>query len=114
VWELREALNPLRYGLFSLQVWSHKVLRWTVPIGMVLALSTSAALARYSGLYQILLTGQLAAYAAAAAAQLSIAARRIAPLRIALYFFVANAATAAAMWDFLRGVRIVTWNPSQR
>ena len=114
VWELREALNPLRYGLFSLQVWSHKVLRWTVPIGMVLALSTSAALARYSALYQILLTGQLAAYAAAAAAQLSIAARRIAPLRIALYFFVANAATAAAMWDFLRGVRIVTWNPSQR
>jgi hypothetical protein len=36
------------------------------------------------------------------------------PLRIALFFFVANIATAAAMWDFLRGVRIVTWNPSQR
>jgi len=35
-------------------------------------------------------------------------------LRIALYFLVANVATAAAMWDFLRGVRIVTWNPSQR
>jgi hypothetical protein len=31
-----------------------------------------------------------------------------------LYFLLANLATAAALWDFSRGVRIVTWNPSQR
>ena len=114
VWELRESLNPFRYGMFALQVWSHKVFRWLVPVGMVLAIATSAALARDSALYRLLFLVQVAGYLAAVLAQLSLAARRLMPLRIALYFTVANLATAAAMWDFLRGVRIVTWNPSQR
>ena len=114
VWELREALNPLRYGLFSLQVWSHKILRWLVPVGLVLALGASAVLAYDSTLYRWLLALQLAGYAAALLGLVSGGARRLMPLRIALYFFMANMATAAALWDFLRGVRIVTWNPSQR
>ena len=114
VWELREALNPFRYGMFSLQVWSHKILRWLVPVGLALALVCSAVLARDSGLYRGLLVLQLAGYAAAGVAYVSGGARRIMPLRIALYFLLANIATAAALWDFMRGVRIVTWNPSQR
>jgi glycosyltransferase involved in cell wall biosynthesis len=113
VWELRESLHP-RNGLFALQVWSHKIFRWLVPIGMLLALATSIALARDSALYRFFVILQLVAYAAAVCAYLSVTARRMMPLRIALFFFVANIATAAAMWDFLRGVRIVTWNPSQR
>jgi Glycosyl transferase family 2 len=114
VWELRESLNPFRYGLFALQVWSHKIFRWLVPIGLLLALGCSVALARDSTLYRYLFLLQVAGYAAAALAYLSVGARRVMPMRIALYFVLANAATAAAMWDFLRGVRIVTWNPSQR
>jgi hypothetical protein len=114
VWELRESLNPFRYGLFALQVWSHKIFRWLVPVGMAMALGASAALAGESALYRFLFMMQLAGYACACIAQLSVAARKLMPLRIALYFIVANLATAAAMWDFLRGVRIVTWNPSQR
>jgi hypothetical protein len=81
---------------------------------MLLALATSIALARDSALYRFFVILQLVAYAAAFCAYLSVTARRMMPLRIALFFFVANIATAAAMWDFLRGVRIVTWNPSQR
>jgi len=114
VWELRESLNPVRHGLFAIQVWSHKIFRWLVPVGLLLALLCSAALATASTLYRDLLILQLAGYAAAFLAYLSGGARRLMPLRIALYFVVANVATAAATWDFLRGVRIVTWNPSQR
>jgi Glycosyl transferase family 2 len=114
VWELRESLNPFRHGLFALQVWSHKVFRWLVPVGLLLALACAAALAPSSPLYRWLLLLQLAGYAAAFLAYISGGARRLMPLRIALYFVVANVATAAATWDFLRGVRIVTWSPSQR
>ena len=114
VWELRESLNLWRYGLFAFQVWSHKVFRWLVPLGLLLALGCSVILAPASALYAGLLAVQLAGYAAAALAYFFAAARRIMPLRIALYFFLANTATAAALWDFARGVRIVTWNPSQR
>ena len=114
VWELRESLNPFRYGLFAMQVWSHKVFRWLVPVGMILTLATSAALASSSTLYRGLFLLQVAGYAAALLAYLFGGARKLMPLRIALYFVVANIATAAATWDFLRGVRIITWNPSQR
>ena len=114
VWELRESLNPWRYGMFAVQVWSHKIFRWLVPVGLVLAIGCSAALAASGTLYRLLFLLQIAAYAGAAVAYASAAARRIMPLRIALYFVLANIATSAAMWDFLRGVRIVTWNPSQR
>jgi glycosyltransferase involved in cell wall biosynthesis len=114
VWELRESLNPARYGLFALQVWSHKIFRWLVPVGLLLALICNIVLARASVLYGWLLALQAAAYAAAALAHFSGQARRVLPLRIALYFVLANTATAAALWDFIRGVRIVTWNPSQR
>jgi hypothetical protein len=114
VWELRESLNPLRYGLFALQVWSHKIFRWLVPVGLVLALGSSAVLAQDSALYRSLFLVQVAGYAAALIAWFSVGARRLMPLRIALYFVLANTATAAALWDFLRGVRIITWNPSQR
>jgi len=114
VWELRESLNPFRYGLFALQVWSHKIFRWLVPVGLLLSIATSGVLASYSPFYRALLLLQVAGYLAALLAYVSGGARRLMPLRIALYFVVANIATAAATWDFLRGVRIVTWNPSQR
>lgn len=114
VWELRESLNLRRHGLFAFQVWSHKIFRWLVPLGLLLALACSLILAPYTPLYAGLLALQLAGYAGAALAYFFAAARRIMPLRIALYFFLANTATAAALWDFARGVRIVTWNPSQR
>jgi hypothetical protein len=114
VWELRESLDPLRYGLFAIQVWSHKIFRWLVPVGLLLAFACSALLAQQSSLYRGLLLLQVAGYAAAVIAWFSVGARRLMPLRIALYFVLANTATAAALWDFLRGVRIVTWNPSQR
>jgi glycosyltransferase involved in cell wall biosynthesis len=114
VWQLREILNPARYGLFAFQVWSHKVLRWSVPAGLLLALVAAAMLSRSSAFYEMLLIIQIGGYAAAACGYLSARARKILPIRVALYFVVANFATAAAAWDFMRGIRIVTWDPSQR
>jgi glycosyltransferase involved in cell wall biosynthesis len=114
VWKLRAAANPARSGLFAFQVWSHKVLRWIVPLGMLFALSAGALLARSSSLYEILFITQVGIYAAAILGYASASARRFAPIRIALYFVVANLATAAAAWDFIKGVRVATWEPSQR
>lgn len=114
VWELREALNPLRYGWFAFQVWSHKVLRWLVPVGMVLALSGSAALTKSTPFYGFAFLIQCAGYLAAFLGHVSVRLRAITPVRIALYFVTVNLATAFALWDFLRGVRVTTWNPSQR
>ena len=111
---LREVLNPVRYGLFSFQVWSHKVMRWLVPAFMVLLLVASVALARVHPLYAWALAAQCVGYGIVLAAHVSPRLRAYAPVRLAYFFVQVNLALGRAGLDFLRGRRIVTWDPSAR
>lgn len=46
IWRLRPLLNPFRYGIFSFQYVSHRVLRWSVtPVLLFLLLPLNALLA---------------------------------------------------------------------
>jgi cellulose synthase/poly-beta-1,6-N-acetylglucosamine synthase-like glycosyltransferase len=108
-------LNPLRAGLFALQLWSHKVLRYLVPELLIAVLLLSAWLAfapvPRAPLYAWLTGLQVLAYAAVPAAYLLCRRFNIAtgPLSAPFYFVLAN---AAALWGFivyLRGGREVTW-----
>lgn len=46
IWRLRPLLNPFRYGIFSFQYVSHRVLRWSVtPVLLFLLLPLNAILA---------------------------------------------------------------------
>lgn len=46
IWRLRPLLNPFRYGIFSFQYVSHRVLRWSVtPVLLFLSLPLNALLA---------------------------------------------------------------------
>ena len=109
-----EVLNPLRHGMFSFQVWSHKLLRWAVPWCLLALLLASALLAPGRPGFTAFLLLQLAGYAAVAAAWAWPALRSFGPLRIAGYFVVVNLAMADALLQFLRGRRVVTWEPSRR
>ena len=109
-----EVLNPLRYGTFAFQVWSHKLMRWLVPWFLVLALLSNLALAGAGPLYRVLLGLQLAGYACVAAAHLIPALRSFGPLRIAYFFVQANVALAEAGARYLAGQRVTVWEPSVR
>jgi hypothetical protein len=111
-----EVLDPVRYRLFSFQVWSHKVMRWLVPWFLALALVANLAIVVLGGTnaYQWLLGLQFAGYAAVAAAHFLPALRRIGPLRIAYYFVQANVALAHAGLRFVAGERVTVWEPSVR
>ena len=41
----RQLLNPFRYGLFAWELWSHKLIRWLVPVGGVAAVAGLVLLA---------------------------------------------------------------------
>jgi glycosyltransferase involved in cell wall biosynthesis len=110
----REVLNPFRHGLFAFEVWSHKVLRWAVPWFLLLLLVSSIALAAGNDAFALLLAVQLAGYALVVAAWRFPALRKVALVRIGYYFVLVNVAMADALVRFLRGERIVTWNPSRR
>ena len=105
-------LNPFRFGAYSLILWSHKLLRWLVPLNLVLALCFSLILAPTQPFYALLATVQVAFYLVAGLSLLGLLDFR--PARVAGYFAVANAAIAVAGWKFARGVRVEVWTPSQR
>ena len=44
-------LNPLHYGFFSWQLFSHKLCRWLVPFAMILAFTSNTLLASNSTFY---------------------------------------------------------------
>jgi hypothetical protein len=111
---MREVLNPFRYGLFAFQVWGHKIMRWLVPWFMILLLVTSLLLARAHPIYAIVLAAQCAGYGVALLGQVVPASRKSALVRLAYFFVQVNIALAQAGIQFLRGRRIVTWEPSAR
>lgn len=110
LWEYRDVLAPSR-PLISWEVASHKLLRFSIPIWMLLALAAVLiALARYAqpGLLAWAVLG--GALAIALGTQL----RRARPVRALVFGVVSVAAVLLAWKDFLTGKREVRWIPTAR
>ena len=107
-------LNPFRFGMFAFALWSHKVLRWTVPFFLLTAFLSSLLMLDRTW-YAMVFAAQVAFYAGAllALAQWGGWHRSLAG-KITLYFSTANAAILAAWYRYGRGVRQEVWTPSQR
>ncbi len=111
-----EVLNPFKYGVFSFQIWSHKIMRWLVPWFLLSLLFTSSALvlAHESVLFSAVLGIQAALYGLVIAGALSDRLRNRWWVKIPFYFVQANLATAHATIAYLLGQRVVLWQPSVR
>lgn len=109
-----EVLNFARYGRFSFEVFSHKVMRWATPWFLLGALGTNAALAFQDSFYRVLLVIQLALYLSPIAARIAPGLRRIGLARIGVYFVEVNVAILHAALLTLSGRTILTWEPSKR
>lgn len=107
-------LNPIRFGAFSFEVLSHKVLRWSVPFFLITAWLSSMMLIESHWFLAIFL-GQTIFYGAAL---LSLSGwghiQRSLIGKVALYFSVVNAAILVAWFKYGIGVRQELWTPSQR
>jgi len=109
-----EVLNPLRYGLFALQTWSHKIMRWLVPWLALPVFMLNIALVYKGGIYEALFFIQLAFGLLALCGFLSRRLRQRLPVKIPYYFIQVNLALMHAAILFLEGERMVTWEPSVR
>jgi glycosyltransferase involved in cell wall biosynthesis len=100
-------LSPRGYGpLYALMVYSHRPLRYATPFLHVVALATSAALARAGRAYRAALAAQVALLAAAAAA----ARLPLRPLLLARYYVLTTASLAAGLWDWARRGTPAGWD----
>ncbi len=114
--------NPLSYGLFSWQLFSHKLCRWLVPFFLILAFVSNIALMSTSMVFFFTFILQLAFYSSAVfyyakqsvkkPYELSAIGYRI--LKIPYYFVSVNISILLAWWSYIQGERTTFWEPSKR
>ena len=101
-------LNPVRYRWISVQLLSHKVARWMVPVFLLILLLASILLWNQSG-YRWLLAAQLVFYIFATVTLLLPLHRLWKPLGIPLYFCTLNIAALRSMLELVRGRKYSVW-----
>ncbi|MCA1791819.1 MAG: hypothetical protein LC667_18800, partial [Thioalkalivibrio sp.] len=106
----RHLLNPLRFGVFAWQLWSHKVLRYLSPVFWLVALISNIVLA-VQGEYVVLLGLHLSAIMIGLFGFLphKFADSRL--LAQPYYFLLTNLSSAISLIRFVRGDKVVTWTP---
>nr|WP_286208577.1 glycosyltransferase [Pseudomonas koreensis] len=108
-----ELLNPLKHGLYSLALISHKLIRRLAPILLLPLLLSNFWLWDDHGFYRLALIAQLFGYAIALAGLLDSQHRLPKPFRLAAFLLVTLAGMSLGLWQFLRGHRYAQWNPEQ-
>ena len=102
-------------GFYSVQLLSHKLLRYLVPIflSLILGSNISLSVTTHSPAWDVLLFFQAAFYAAATvgAASRKSTAGRSWLFTIPYYFCLVNAAALLALLSVLRGERAAGWSP---
>ena len=112
LWRNADMMNPFKSGFYAVQLISHKVLRYAVPFLLLAVFAASAVLAMSSTIYLLAFTAQCVFYVLALGGWLvERAGRRVRLLVIPLYFVLANLASVIAFVKFVRGERVVTWEP---
>jgi cellulose synthase/poly-beta-1,6-N-acetylglucosamine synthase-like glycosyltransferase len=87
--------------LYTLEIVSHRLLRYGSGVLHVVLLATSLALVAHGWVYDVVLAGQLVLLLAAAAG-----------VGIARYYALVSWATLVALWNYLRRGVPATWQPA--
>jgi cellulose synthase/poly-beta-1,6-N-acetylglucosamine synthase-like glycosyltransferase len=112
LWRHRFMMNPFRSGFYAVELFSHKVMRYLVPVFLLALLFASIVLAPGSLFYLLVLVAQLSFYLAALCGWLSErSGAHIRLLALPQYFVLANLASLVAFYKFLRGERYARWEP---
>lgn len=109
-----DVLNPIRYGVFAWQIWSHKILRWAVPFFLIGMLASSAILAPHSGFYAFIFCAQAILYGIALLTHLRGREAAFGLQRLIYFFVQVNIAILEAVFRFVAGQRMTVWQPSKR
>ena len=112
LWRNRDMLNPIKSGFFAIELISHKVLRYAVPFILLTLFISSVFLSASYTFYAVALMIQVLFYLLAAAGWvMERSGKRVGLLAMPLYFVLANLASAAAFYQFLRGETYTRWDP---
>ena len=110
-----EFLNIYKYGIFSYQLFCHKLLRWLVPFFLITLFVVNIPLALLSNIYFAFMVGQLLFYGVGVFSLFHdlYSSQRIL-IKIPVYFVTVNASILVAWFRYLTGQRVLIWTPSER
>jgi cellulose synthase/poly-beta-1,6-N-acetylglucosamine synthase-like glycosyltransferase len=103
-----DLLKPWKFPWPAFQLWSHKVMRWMVPLFLI-ALFAANLFLLDTPLGRVTMAAQLAFYGVALLNMLVPLHRQWKPLGIPLFFCTLNAAALVSMSEICRGRKYVTW-----
>ncbi len=108
--KMRNLLNPLRFGLMSWELLSHKVLRWLMPFFLLGVLAANVALVTSARLYALTLGLQVAFYLLALLGWVWRRRRKLpAIVSVPFYFCLVNVAAALGICEALAGRTYTVW-----
>lgn len=109
----KDLLNPFKYSFFALQVISHKILRWLIPLFLIVLFTTNFLLL-FNNFYRITLIIQLILYCFALIGWiLNTIGLNFKIFKLPFYFCLVNLAAFKAFIYFIMGKNIVTWEPQR-
>ena len=110
-----ELLNVFRYGVFSWQLASHKLMRWLVPLFLAALFAVSiAGTTTGSRFCSALFLLQILFYGASLLGFVWEGARKWFAVKIPYYFVSVNVAILLAWIGYFKGERMRVWNPTVR
>lgn len=110
MWDMKHLFNPFRYQWFSLQITSHKLLRYLAFIPLFIALVSNGLITGEGVFYKASFIAQIAFYSMAAFVALNDGSKNKL-FGLAHYFCLINIASAMAFIKFLKREKIVLWKP---
>ena len=107
-------LNPFRFGFFSFEVASHKLLRWLTPFLLLLVFLSNLCAAGESEFYLVFLMAQIVFYSVAGLVVLFPHLNKVRIFRIPSFFCLVNLSVVVAWLEIIMGKTHFVWEPSQR
>lgn len=109
-----EIMNPFHYGIFAIQIISHKLFRWLMPLFMACALASNLYLLAQSSFYLYLGISQLMFYSLATSAIRVQSLNQSFLFKLPGFLILVNICIALAWFNYIVGRRIILWRPSNR
>jgi cellulose synthase/poly-beta-1,6-N-acetylglucosamine synthase-like glycosyltransferase len=114
LWRVKQVLNPLRFGFYTVQVVSHKLLRWMIPLFMAGAFFANLFLLHYGQIHRIFFVLQLTFYVLALIGWLQSHRPSISKLfYVPYYFCLVNYASLLGIISNYRGQKFAVWNTAR-
>ncbi|NIS15834.1 MAG: glycosyltransferase family 2 protein, partial [candidate division Zixibacteria bacterium] len=110
----KKILNPFKFGMFAMQMFSHKLSRWMVPIYLIVIFIANLLLINSGTFYLVFFILQAAFYMIALAGIISRRIQNLPVLKVPFFFVMFNYAILVAIYDYLAKKEYVLWEPTKR